>query len=89
MPDQDLYARLGRQSLRRALRPEEIALAAALEQIFAAGQHDFTEVAQALQARNITRPSGAAGDWTPDVLERELAAINADLDKAYAENDLL
>lgn len=85
----DLHARLARQSLRRPFTPAETALAAALEQIFASGQHDFSAVARALTDRGVKRPSGETGAWTPESLEQELKRINADLDKAYETLDLM
>jgi len=79
-------SKLKYQSQGRAMRPEEDALAKAMLKHFAAGTHDFTALAAALQADGIARPSGQAGPWTLAVLEEELAAINEDLDHAYAEN---
>lgn len=85
----DLHARLARQSLRRPFTATETALAAALEQIFAGGEHDFPAVAKALNDKGVKRPSGEAGAWTPETLEQELKRINADLDKAYETLDLM
>ena len=79
-----LDPRLARQSLARALSDHEIALARALEDIFATGTHDFAAVAAALQARAIARPSGARDAWTEATLTDELVSINASLDHAYA-----
>jgi hypothetical protein len=84
----DLHARLTHQSLGRALTPEERALADALEAAFRAGEQDFEQVARALEASGVKRPSGAPGAWTAAVLEQELADINASLDAAYAENGI-
>jgi hypothetical protein len=84
----DLYARLKHQSLGRPLSPEERALADALEAVFRTGEHDFEQVARALERDGVKRPSGASGPWTAAVLEQELAAINASLDAAYAENGI-
>lgn len=89
MSQDDLIARLGRQSLRRLLTPHESALSQALLEIFAAGQHDFARVADALQERGVTRPSGDGGAWNVAALETELVRINASLDAAYAANDLM
>ena len=79
-----LDPRLAHQSRARELTGEERALAAALEAAFATGAHDFDAVAQILETRGVTRPSGAAGPWTAAVLDAELAAINASLDDSYA-----
>lgn len=80
----DLYARLATQAVRRPLTEEELALAAALEQIFATGEHDFQAVARLLNERNIARPSGVRAHWTAQALASELKAINDSLDAAYA-----
>jgi len=77
---------LAHQSRGRPLTEPERGLAAALERIFATGEHDFDKVAEALQRDGVPRPSGAAGAWTAAVLEDELKTINASLDAAYAEH---
>ena len=84
----DLHAQLTHQSLGRPLSSEERALADALEAVFRTGEHDFEQVARALEREGVKRPSGASGPWTAAVLEQELAAINASLDAAYAENGI-
>jgi recombinase-like protein len=84
----DLHSRLRHQSLGRPLNAEERALADAMEAVFRAGQHDFSDVARALERDGVKRPSGGKGPWTPAVLEQELARINASLDAAYAENGI-
>jgi hypothetical protein len=84
----DLHARLMHQSLGRALSPEERALAQALETVFRTGEQDFEKVAATLERDGIKRPSGAQGPWTAAALEQELAAINASLDAAYAQNGI-
>jgi hypothetical protein len=84
----DLHSRLKHQSLGRPLTAEESALANALEKIFLTGQHDFAEVARALEQDGVKRPSGEKGPWTVAVLEAELAQINASLDAAYAQNGI-
>ena len=76
------------QSLGRPLTEAERALAEALEKIFLTGQHDFEQVARALERDGVKRPSGAKGPWTVAVLEQELAEINASLDAAYAQNGI-
>ena len=80
---EEVYARLARQSLGRPLDPAEDALAEALESIFRTGCHDFEMVAAELNVSGVARPSGEGGGWTPEVLQAELAKINASLDQAY------
>ena len=84
----DLHSRLKHQSLGRPLTDAERALADALEKVFLTGQHDFEEVARALERDGVKRPSGQQGPWTATVLEHELATINASLDAAYAEHGI-
>ena len=84
----DIHSRLMHQSLGRPLTPEERALAQALESVFSSGEQDFEGVARALERNGVKRPSGATGPWTAAVLEQELAAINASLDAAYAQNGI-
>lgn len=84
----DVHSRLMHQSLGRPLTPEERALADALEAVFSTGEQDFERVARALEIKGVKRPSGAAGPWTAAVLQQELAAINASLDSAYAQNGI-
>jgi hypothetical protein len=74
---------LAHQSRGRALTVAERALAAALERIYGEGTHDFAAVAEALRTAGVTAPGAGTTDWTADLLESELAAINADLDAAY------
>lgn len=80
----DVHSRLATQAVRRAFTEQEQTLAAALEQIFATGEHDFQAVARLLNERNVSRPSGNTGEWTAEVLASELKAINESLDAAYA-----
>jgi hypothetical protein len=80
---EDLAA-LAHQSLGRPLTAAERDFAAALETIFATGQHDLTAVADALARQGVVRPSGAHAPWSLEALMQELAAINAALDAAYA-----
>jgi hypothetical protein len=84
----DIHARLQHQSLGRPLTAEERVLADALEKVFRSGEQDFEQVARALEREGVKRPSGASGPWTAAVLEQELVAINASLDKAYAEHGI-
>ena len=83
-----LDPRLAHQSLSRALSGDEIALARAMEEIFAAGTHAFDDVATSLQHKGVRRPSGSQEAWSAASLENELAAINASLDAAYAKNGI-
>ena len=76
-------AKLAHQALGRPLSALEAALAQALEEIFASGQHDLSVAVTLLQQRGIKRPSGATGAWSLEVLTSELAQINAALDRAY------
>jgi hypothetical protein len=84
----DIHSMLRHQSLGRPLTAEERALADALEAIFRAGTANFEEVARVLERDRVKRPSGATGAWSADVLEEELARVNAALDQAYAENGI-
>ena len=84
--DAEFRAALGRQALGRALTAGEKDFALALEAIFYSGEHDLAKVVQLLEAKGVKRPSGSAGAWSLDVLEQELAGINASLDEAYAAN---
>lgn len=72
-----------RQSLGRSLTEPEVALATALEQIFATGEHDLAQTASKLQQLGVARPSGSSGAWSLQVLEQELRSINQSLDDAY------
>lgn len=77
---------LAHQSLGRALSGAEAALAAALMDIMGGGVSDFGAVAQALTTRGVAMPSSGGTTWTEASLHAELAALNADLDAAYAEH---
>lgn len=77
---------LAHQSLGRPLSDSEMALKDALMQIFETGTHDFDEVAAGLTSRGVTAPVSGETQWTRDLLARELAAINADLDRSYEEH---
>jgi hypothetical protein len=76
---------LARQALGRPLTPAEKEFAGALETIFGGGTHDMAAVAQQLEERHVSRPSGERGAWSLTVLQDELSAINRSLDDAYAE----
>ncbi|MEJ0051848.1 MAG: recombinase-like helix-turn-helix domain-containing protein [Methylovirgula sp.] len=80
---QDVHARLAKQALARPLTPLEEALADTLEATFKTIGHDMDEAVRVLGAKSVARPSGSPGPWSLDVLESELAAINASLDAAY------
>lgn len=77
---------LAHQCQGRALAAQEMALADALMDIYRTDGHDFDQVAAALQTRGIAAPKSGQTDWTKALLAAELAAINADLDAAYAEH---
>lgn len=77
---------LAHQCAGRELKAEESALADALMEIYGTGEHDFPAVAAALSARGIVAPGSGRTDWDEALLAEELAAINADLDAAYAES---
>ena len=77
---------LAHQSRGRELSTEEAALAEALMTIYADGVHDFAQVASELGRRAVVAPISGRTDWSADLLGAELAAINADLDAAYAEH---
>ncbi len=76
--------RLAYQSRGRELSADERALASALGAIYARGIHDFAEVARELNLQNVVAPVARVAAWTPELLARELAAINASLDEACA-----
>ena len=64
---------------------EEIQLAKGLEQIFKSVIKDFAQVAVLLQQNGVQPPSGAAGPWSSQLLQAELARINQSLDEAYSQ----
>lgn len=75
---------LAHQSRGRALSAEEQALAEALMKIMGQGTHDFAAVAQGLARLGLRAPISGRVDWDVDLLQAELAALNAELDTAYA-----
>lgn len=77
---------LANQGRGRPLTAEEDAFADALMAIYGEGITREAALAEALVARNVTRPSSGKPDWTEKTLASELQAINADLDAAYAAN---
>lgn len=76
---------LAHQSRGRALSADEQALADTLMAVMGAGG-DFDAVATALAEKGVKAPASGRSDWDRDLLHRELAALNADLDAAYAEH---
>ena len=78
---------LRHQTLGRPLTPSEDNLAAQLMAIFATS-HDWAVVAVKLNENAVERPSGEKEPWTVEVLTRELATINQNLDQAYAESGI-
>lgn len=77
---------LAHQCRGRDLTAQETAFAEALMSVYGAEGHDFAKVAAALAARGVVAPISGRTDWTEALLAEELAAINADLDAAYAEH---
>ena len=76
---------LAHQCRGREIAPAEAALAEALMAIYATGTHDYAAVAAELAAKGVPAPKSGRTDWTEALLAEELAAINAELDAAYAE----
>jgi hypothetical protein len=77
---------LAHQSRGRPLTAQENALADALSAIYGTGQHDFAAVAAELGKRGVVAPVSGRTDWSLDLLEAELTALNADLDAAYRDH---
>lgn len=77
---------LAHQSLGRPLSESEAALAAGLMAVMGEGEHDFAKIATQLKARGLAAPISGRTDWDEPLLAAELAALNNDLDAAYAEN---
>ncbi|MFK7752254.1 MAG: recombinase-like helix-turn-helix domain-containing protein [Sedimentitalea sp.] len=77
---------LAHQSLGRELSASEDQFAGALMAIYGEGISAQKDVATALVARGIVRPSSQTVDWTGENLAAELQALNTDLDDAYREN---
>ena len=77
---------LAHQCRGRPLSDAETALSEALMEIYRGGTHDFQKVVEELTARGVAAPVSGSRDWTVGMLREELAAINADLDAAYAEH---
>ncbi len=77
---------LAHQSLGRPLSVAEAALAAAMMAIMGKREHDFAQVAAQLKAQGVVAPVSGRADWDEALLASELAALNADLDAAYADN---
>jgi len=77
---------LAHQSRGRPLTPNETALAAAMMDVMRAGEQDFANLAAALTQRGIVAPISGRTDWSLELLQSELTALNADFDVAYAEH---
>ena len=77
---------LAHQSRGRALSRAEDDFAEALMAIYGEGISGAADLARALAARGVARPSSGTPDWTAETLAAELQAINADLDAAYQDN---
>ena len=82
------WSRLKHQCRGRELSAEEMALARALEAIYASGISDFAEVARRLTEQSVKAPTARTTEWTLALLESELSLINASLDDAYARTGL-
>lgn len=67
----------------RALDERENALAGALMEVYATGEHDFAAVARQLAEKGVVAPRSGRTDWTEVLLAEELEATNAELDAAY------
>lgn len=76
---------LAHQCRGRELTEREVAFADALMAVYRTGEHDFAKVAAALAGKGVAAPNSGRTDWTEALLASELAAVNADLDAAYAE----
>lgn len=77
---------LARQAQGRSLSGPETTFAEELMKIYATGEHDFDAVATALTNQGVIAPVSRKQNWDRSLLEAELKQINAELDKAYAEN---
>jgi hypothetical protein len=77
---------LAHQCRGRELEPAETALAEALMAVYGEGAQDHAAVARGLAAKGVVAPKSGRTDWTEALLAEELAALNADLDAAYAEH---
>ncbi|MGE0627608.1 MAG: recombinase-like helix-turn-helix domain-containing protein [Hyphomicrobiaceae bacterium] len=85
---QEPWSSLKHQSLSRPITEDETRFARALEAIYIAGVTDFAEVARRLTAEGVVAPISRATEWTPELLQSELATINASLDEAYARHGI-
>jgi len=77
---------LAHQGRGRPLSAAEDDFAGALMALYGEGIAGQAELADALAARGVIRPSSGKPDWTAETLAAELRTINADLDAAYLEN---
>jgi hypothetical protein len=76
---------LAHQCRGREITAPEAALAEAMMAVYGAGIHEHAAVAAALKERGVVAPKSGRTDWTEALLAEELAAVNAELDAAYAE----
>ena len=74
------------QSRGRKLSKRESAFADALEEIFASGVSDMTDVAEKLTKAAVEAPSAGERTWSVSILQSELKAINASFDAAHNED---
>jgi hypothetical protein len=77
---------LAHQCRGREITPAEAALAEALMAVYGTGTRDYAAVAAELAAKGVVAPKSGRTDWTEALLAEELAAIDAELDSAYAEH---
>ncbi len=77
---------LAHQSLGRPLTAQEETLAEALMEIYATGVSGPDAAAAALEEKGVPSPISGSTEWTAEGVARDLAALNANLDKAYEAN---
>ncbi len=77
---------LDTQSRGRDLTKAELVFAAALEEVFAKGIHEFSAVATALAKAGVEAPVSGGTDWDIAKLNAELEAINTSLDDAFKDH---
>ncbi len=77
---------LAHQSVGRPVTAAEQALADAMMEIYGSGVTDMDALARGLAERGVPAPVSGRTDWDAALLAEELAAANASLDAAYAEN---
>lgn len=74
---------LARQSVGRAISPEETALAEAMMAAYGAGAATLAEVAEKLTEQGVVAPLSGGTTWDAALLETELRAANETLDATY------